>query len=66
VRTRDKILYCWLGLAVVAAIFGGGFSRGIVNILFSVAVNVVCWFLILKLVFWIYDKIKKGKKANET
>lgn len=62
-RKRDKFLIIWLilvGLAPTA----GELTRGVfvwndpLNALFAVMVNVIAWYLILKLCFWIYDKLK--------
>lgn len=58
-KTRDKILYIFLIIVGLASVFGGGIDRGIINILFGAGVNVVIWYVFIKLAFWIFDKIKK-------
>ncbi|HCM38118.1 MAG: hypothetical protein UV61_C0005G0020 [Candidatus Gottesmanbacteria bacterium GW2011_GWB1_43_11] len=58
-KLRDKIMYLWLMLSGIAVVFGGDSSRGIFNILLGVVANIVLWYLIFQLVFWIYDKTKQ-------
>ncbi len=60
-KLRDKFLYGFLLLALVANLIQrlkeGMVFGDIFNTLFSEAVLVVSWYLIIKLLFWIYDRV---------
>lgn len=60
-RLRDKFLYGFLLLVVVATLtqrlMEGTVFGDMFNTLFSLVFAVVGWYWIIKLIFWIYDHI---------
>ncbi len=66
---RDKFLYGFL-LLVVAATLTQRLIEGIVfgdilNTLFSIFFGVISWYLIIKLLFWIYDRVVSKFRKKE-
>lgn len=64
-KLRDKFLRVWLIIVGIAPILGRAMenkllSNDLFNIWMGVTANVIGWYLILKIIFWLYDFIKKG------
>ncbi len=75
-RLRDKILYGFLVFVAIAPLIkdlleGVNFGSGIeavINIMVGVGFRTLGWYLIIKLLFWIYDRITKKsvKEVNNS
>lgn len=73
-RLRDKILYGFLLFVAVAPLiqdlisgveFGYDIVQVALNVLMGIAARVIPWYFIIKLLFWIYDRLR-GLKKKET
>ena len=63
-KFKNKFLSIYLILVAVVTIIGLArdnnlFNNSLFNIWMSVTANVIGWYLILKIIFWLYDFIKK-------
>lgn len=73
---RDRILYGFLVFVAIAPLIkdlieGVNFGNGIeavINIMAGVGFRTLGWYLIIKLLFWIYDRITKKsvKEVNNS
>jgi len=64
-KFKNKFLSIYLILVAVVTIIGLArdnnlFNNSLFNIWMSVTANVIGWYLILKIIFWLYDFIKKS------
>ncbi len=69
-RTRDKFLIAFLILVGFASVYGrildnqSSILNDPVNAGIALILNVVGWYLIIKLCFWIYDHTIEKKKSR--
>lgn|GEM_PF-6757090 len=65
-KLRNTILYIWVILAGIAPILTFGLKNGIIALATDIIINIVIWYLIIKIIFFIYDKFRrKNKWGNE-
>jgi len=64
-ETKQKITYVWLALAAVATVVGHELDDGLINILSGVVANMLGWFVLLQIGFFVYEKVfSRNKNAN--
>lgn len=63
-KLRDILLCIWLILAGIIPILTVGLKSGILGLAIDIIINVGGWYLFFRLIFFIFDKLKKNRPNN--